>query len=103
MLYTNKGTLLAFCEGRAGISDHAANDIVLKRSADQGKTWQPLQMIAEDGDNCLNNPEVVQVNPSNRIVLFFQIYPKGYHESQVGPGVDARLHDEKHLEPRPIR
>ncbi|MCX6223521.1 MAG: sialidase family protein [Bacteroidia bacterium] len=89
LLCTQKGSLLAFCEGRASISDHAANDIVLKRSSNQGKTWLPLQVIAEDGDNCLSNPEVVQVEPTGRILLVFQIYPKGYHESLVGPGFDS--------------
>jgi len=89
LLYTQKGTLLTFCEGRASISDHAANDIVLKRSPDQGKTWLLLQVIAEDGDNCLSNPAVVQVDPTGRILLVFQIYPKGYHESEVGPGVES--------------
>lgn len=88
LLYTQKGNLLAFCEGRASISDHAANDIVLKRSTDQGRSWLPLQVIAEDGANCLNNPEVVQVDPTGRILLVFQIYPRGLHESEVGPGVD---------------
>lgn len=88
LLYTQNGALLAFCEGRASISDHAANDIVLKRSLDQGKTWLPVQVIAEDGDNCLSNPEVVQVEPTGRILMVFQIYPKGFHESEVGPGVD---------------
>jgi sialidase-1 len=88
LLRTQKGTLLAFCEGRASISDHAENDIVLKRSADGGKTWMPLQVVAEDGANCLSNPEVVQVDPSGRILLVFEIYPKGYHESRVGPGID---------------
>jgi sialidase-1 len=89
LLHSQKGTLLAFCEGRANISDHAANDLVLKRSTDQGSTWLPLQVIAEDGANCLSNPEVVQVDPTGRILLVFQIYPNGYHESAVGPGVDS--------------
>jgi len=89
LLNTRKGTLLAFCEGRESISDHAANDIVLKRSLDHGKSWLPIQVIAGDGDNCLSNPEVVQVEPSGRILVVFQIYPKGYHEAGVGPGVDS--------------
>ncbi len=88
LLQTKQGTLLAFCEGRASISDHAANDIVLKRSSDGGTTWGPLQVIAEDGANCLNNPEVVQVEPTGRILMVYQIYPKGLHESEVGPGTD---------------
>ncbi len=89
LLNTDKGTLLAFCEGRANISDHAANDIVLKRSTDSGKSWQPLIVVAEDGENCLNNPEVVQVEPTGRILLLFQIYPTGFHESKVGPGTEG--------------
>jgi sialidase-1 len=89
ILYTQKGTLLAFSEGRASISDHAANDIVLKRSTDNGKTWLPLQVVAEDGENCLSNPEVVQVEPTGRILMVFQIYPAGLHESAVKPGVSG--------------
>ncbi len=89
LLFTQKGTLLAFSEGRASISDHAANDIVLRRSTDKGSSWLPIQVIAEDGDNCLSNPEVVQVDPTGRILMVFQIYPKGYHESGVGPGTES--------------
>jgi sialidase-1 len=89
LLSTSKGNLLAFCEGRASISDHAANDIVLRRSTDRGKTWLPLQVVAEDGNNCLNNPEVIQTEPNGRILLVFQIYPEGYGEMRVGPGVDS--------------
>ena len=32
------GTVLAFAEGRAVATDQAANDIILKRSSDGGKT-----------------------------------------------------------------
>ena len=39
---TKAGTLLALAEGRASLSDHAANDMVLKRSTDGGRTWGPL-------------------------------------------------------------
>jgi sialidase-1 len=88
LLHTKSGILLAFAEGRASISDHAANDLVLKRSNDHGLTWLPLQVIAEDGDNCLSNPEVIQVEPTGRILLIYQIYPNGFHETRVGPGID---------------
>ncbi|MYZ18066.1 sialidase family protein, partial [Streptomyces sp. SID337] len=38
------GTVLAFCEGRVGSQADFGNiDIVLKRSADGGRTWGPLQ------------------------------------------------------------
>jgi sialidase-1 len=36
VITTQKGTVLAFCEGRASRADHAHNDIVMKRSKDGG-------------------------------------------------------------------
>jgi sialidase-1 len=43
------GDLLAFAEGRKnGPADHGDIDIVLKRSADGGKTWSPLQLVADE-------------------------------------------------------
>jgi sialidase-1 len=50
VLLTSKGTLLAFCEGRKdNRSDHGDLDLVLKRSADGGKTWGPLELVYEEG------------------------------------------------------
>src|SRR5437870_13252709 len=57
LLVTPKGTLLAFCEGRKhGRGDSGDIDLVLKRSHDRGATWQPLQIIADDGPNTVGNP-----------------------------------------------
>ena len=41
--------MLAFSEGRTSGKDAAENDIVLKRSTDNGITWDPLEIIASDG------------------------------------------------------
>ena len=41
--------LLAFCEARQG-GDASEIDLVLKRSVDGGKTWQPIQVVQESGD-----------------------------------------------------
>lgn len=86
ILTTKKGALLAFCEGRSSLSDHAKNDIVMKRSFDKGKTWGSLHIIAEDGNNCLSNPTVVQIKDSGKIILMYQKYPEGFHEREVVPG-----------------
>ncbi len=57
IIATSKGTLLAFCEGRRGGRGDTGNiDIVLKRSFDNGKTWGPMQLVADDGDNVIGNP-----------------------------------------------
>jgi len=51
------GTVLAFCEGRKNAgSDTGDIDIVLKRSFDGGRIWQPMQVIWDDGDNVCGNP-----------------------------------------------
>lgn len=87
LLTTQQGTLLAFAEGREISSDHAANDIVLKRSEDSGMTWGNLQVVTEDGDNSLNNPQVVQEQETGRIMLMYQRFPQGFHEREVVPGL----------------
>ena len=54
---TSKGTLLAFAEGRkAGRGDAGDIDLVLRRSADGGATWGPLQVVWDDGPNTCGNP-----------------------------------------------
>ncbi|MGC3971961.1 MAG: sialidase family protein [Pirellulales bacterium] len=50
LVVTNQGTLLAFCEGRkTSLSDDGDVDLVLRRSSDSGRTWEPLQLIHEEG------------------------------------------------------
>jgi hypothetical protein len=83
LLTSVEGTLLAFSERRKGMHDHAQNDIVLRRSYDNGISWQPEQLIAEDGENSLNDPCAV-VLESGRILLIFQRYPYGYHSRNSG-------------------
>jgi len=57
LITTQKGTLLAFCEGRKkSSSDTGDIDLVLKRSTDAGKTWQPLQVVWDDAQNTCGNP-----------------------------------------------
>ena len=86
---SSEGVILAFAEGRESKSDHAANDIVLKRSTDGGKSWSKLQVVAEQGDDCLNNPMIVEDERNGRLLLMYQKYPLGYHERHVGTGYDS--------------
>ena len=75
------GDLLAFAEGRKkAASDHGDIDIVLKRSADNGKTWGPLKMVQDEADDptakvWIGNPTPVvdQTDPNHpgRIWLVF--------------------------------
>jgi sialidase-1 len=48
IVVTAKGTALAYCEARkTGGSDWGTIDIMLRRSTDGGKTWQPRMKIAD--------------------------------------------------------
>lgn len=57
VVVSKKGTLLAFCEGRKNSrSDTGDIDLVLRRSFDGGKTWGPLQIVADFGPDTIGNP-----------------------------------------------
>ncbi|UCM89840.1 sialidase family protein [Streptomyces marincola] len=67
---TADGTLLAFAEGRRDNCDDAGDiDLVLKRSFDNGRTWGPLQLIAEGGGDTHGNPAPVVDTETGRILL----------------------------------
>jgi sialidase-1 len=57
LLRTPSGTLLAFCEGRRdGRGDSGEIHLLLRRSHDGGRTWDPSRVIARDGANTVGNP-----------------------------------------------
>lgn len=52
------GSLLAFCEARkVAMRDASPTDLVLKRSADSGRTWGAMQIVVPGlGDEAIMNP-----------------------------------------------
>ncbi|HYG74009.1 MAG TPA: sialidase family protein [Planctomycetota bacterium] len=63
LVVTPKGTLLAYCEARKSASgDWGHIDIVLRRSTDGGKTWQPRQQIVKIEGNFERNPAALAQN-----------------------------------------
>jgi sialidase-1 len=88
LLTAADGTLLAFCEGRQQRDDHACNDIVLKRSSDSGRTWEPARSIADEGGDSLNDPSAVLDCRTGRIVLHYTRFAEGYHSDKAVPGYD---------------
>jgi len=78
IVVTKKGTVLAYCEARkSDRGDWGPIDILMRRSTDGGKTWQPAQQIVhlegelpinpvaaaqnldKPGDNTVNNPVAI--------------------------------------------
>ena len=57
IIYTQAGSLLAFCEGRRrGQGDSGDIDILLRRSDDGGQTWSSIQTVWADPGNTCGNP-----------------------------------------------
>jgi len=68
---TRAGSVLAFCGGRVdNCKDEGNIDVVLRRSDDGGRSWGPLQVLADDGPNPCKIPLPVEL-PSGRILLLW--------------------------------
>jgi sialidase-1 len=87
------GILVAFCEGRVnGPGDYGNNDIVMKRSTDNGETWSALQVVAEFGEQQLCNPAPVvdltdPAYPRGRLFLFYNTGNNHENEILKGKGI----------------
>jgi sialidase-1 len=75
LVATPTGTLLAFCEGRKdNARDHGDIDLMLKRSADGGRTWSAQQVVHEEGGDAkitIGNPCAVVDEATGAIWLAF--------------------------------
>ena len=70
VITTAKGTVLAFAEARKNdCSDAGDIDLVVKRSADGGKTWGALEVVWNDSTNTCGNPAPVIDERTGAIVL----------------------------------
>ena len=66
------GTVLAFAEARRNNgADDDDIDLVLKRSLDGGLTWQPMQVLFQDGTHSVNQPTPIVDGVRETVVLVF--------------------------------
>jgi sialidase-1 len=75
LVVTSKGTLLAFCEGRkTSRSDHGDIDLILRRSSDEGRTWDRQRIVYEEGGTekiTIGNPCAVVDKENGTVWLTF--------------------------------
>lgn len=86
------GRLLAFAEARGSQADIGRNALVMRASADRGRTWDPMREVASIEGRSLNNPCAVAVTRgahAGRTVLVFQSYPAGAREGEVPAGIEG--------------
>jgi sialidase-1 len=95
LIATPQGTLLAFVEGRKDSgADHGHNEILLRRSLDEGKTWTPMQLVKRDGTNALNNPTAVVDRDTGTIwLLIIRTSTKKYRNDEEVSKATGRISD----------
>ncbi|MBM80732.1 MAG: hypothetical protein CMJ78_09080 [Planctomycetaceae bacterium] len=81
------GTLLAFCEGRKDGGGLTGNiDIVVRRSKDHGKSWSPIDVVQDYGNDTLGNPCAFIDRQKNRLWMAFTHSPGKFTEKQIVNG-----------------
>jgi len=86
IIVTQKGTVLAFAEGRSNDSDGGDIDLLVKRSTDNGKTWSKQLVVWDDKDNTCGNPCPVIDKTTGRIILFMTWNPGTSDEAKAVAG-----------------
>ena len=56
---TGRGSILVYCEARAGHGDWTRQDVLLRRSTDGGRTWSPPRKMAVAPPDLRPNPAAV--------------------------------------------
>lgn len=88
LVVTKKETLLAFCEGRIGTaSDWADMDLLMRRSTDQGRTWEPTVVIAaREGGTPTSNPTPIVDSEGTIHLLYQRDYAHAYYVQSKDDG-----------------
>jgi len=59
VVVTGRGSILVYCEARAGHGDWTRQDVLLRRSTDGGRTWSPPRKMAVAPPDLQPNPAAV--------------------------------------------
>jgi sialidase-1 len=73
IVVSQKGTILAFGEARKKASDWAGGSLVMRRSRNNGKTWEPMKIIASSEKKPIHNAVAIVANNSD-IIHFLYCY-----------------------------
>ena len=73
IVVSNKGTIMVFAEARTSDNDWAARAIVLRRSFDNGESWEPIKVIVSDEKKAIQNPVAI-VDKNSDIIHFLYCF-----------------------------
>lgn len=88
---TTSGVVLAFCEGRRdGGGDAGQIDLLLRRSLDGGRSWEPHRTVNAEPGFTNGNPAPVVDRRTGTVVLLFSRNPADRNETDICAGRAAR-------------
>ena len=77
----SKRAVLVFAEGRKNsTSDFGNIDLVYRRSTNNGKSWENIQILYDKDDLAVQNPVPLYVREENKVVLLFNITSQSEHD-----------------------
>lgn len=98
IVVANNGHILAFAEARkTSCSDTGDIDLVMKKSTNNGKSWSPLTVLFNDGNNVCGNPAPV-VNVATGTIHLVTTWNHGDdHESEIIAGTSKYSREVFHM------
>lgn len=81
-------SILAYAEARRdGFGDWADIDVVMRRSTDGGRTWEPMRVLADAGRETVNNPVALPgAKPGEIHFLYCVNYARAFHMRSTDGG-----------------
>lgn len=88
MVATKQGSLLAFAAARKGKGgDWDPINIVMRRSSDGGRSWEPMRVVVQDGDQPCDNAMPITDYITGDVHLLYQIdYARCYYTKSTDDG-----------------
>ena len=93
LVTSNKGTLIAACDARKDRAGDPPNNIdhVCRRSSDGGRTWGPLQVVADfPGTEAAGDPCLLVDRQTGIVWVFYAWCPEGIGTRASQPGLSGR-------------
>lgn len=88
MVVSQKGTILTYCEARTGTSDYSGTNILMRRSLDNGETFEEPQIIASCGENeSVGNPVMIASKDGTIHFLWESLYKRLFYKYSTDDGV----------------